>query len=194
MELFKTALFEGAFDDQPEEIGERAVEWLRTLPETSKRRYGFTAYSVVIQLLGANALPRDRAIRESLLEFDAIAVMRGETRGYDVLSRTLYKDYPEHGRRELEALMVRRSVLASFLRSQCSVLSTIRTDASPHEQPSLDLPPAKENLRLFIEKEPRGRRLLADPGTLRFAKINHRHPAMQRSRSHAKSRQTRQHW
>ena len=85
--------------------------------QTTVRLHGLQC---VIQLLGANALPRDPAIRESLLEFDAIAVMRGEMRGYDVLSRTLYNDYPEHGRRELEALMVRRSVLASFLRSHAA--------------------------------------------------------------------------
>ena len=42
MELFKTALFNGEFDDRPEEIGETGVAWLRAAVETSKRRYGFT--------------------------------------------------------------------------------------------------------------------------------------------------------
>jgi hypothetical protein len=59
MELFKTALFNGEFDDRPEEIGETGVAWLRAAVETSKRRYGFTRCSVVRMLLGANALPPD---------------------------------------------------------------------------------------------------------------------------------------
>jgi hypothetical protein len=47
MELFKTALFNGDFDDGPEDYGESGVAWLRTAVETSKRRYGFTRCSVV---------------------------------------------------------------------------------------------------------------------------------------------------
>jgi len=103
MELFKTALFNGEFDDRPEEIGETGVAWLQTASETSKRRYGFTRCSVVRMLLGANALPSDPAVRKSL--FDVIAVMTGKVPGYDMLSRTPFNDYPERGRRELEALM-----------------------------------------------------------------------------------------
>ena len=49
-----------------------------------------------------NALPCDPAVRESL--FDVIAIMTGEVPGYDLLSRTPFNDYPERGRRELEAL------------------------------------------------------------------------------------------
>ena len=52
MELFKTALFNGEFDDGPEEMGETGVAWLRAAAETSKRRYGFTRCSVVRMLLG----------------------------------------------------------------------------------------------------------------------------------------------
>lgn len=64
MDLFKTALFNGEFDDGPEDFGETGAAWLRTAAETSKRRYGFTRCSVVRMLLGANALPRDPAVRE----------------------------------------------------------------------------------------------------------------------------------
>jgi hypothetical protein len=144
MELFKTALFNGEFDDAPEDFGESGVAWLRTVTETSKRRYGFTPCSVIRLLLGANALPPDPAVRESL--FDVIAIMRGEVPGYDMLSRTPFNDYPERGRRELEALMVRRSVLANFLRSRIRMLPIVGTDSNPHHQPTLDLP-ANENFR-----------------------------------------------
>jgi len=150
MELFKTALFNGEFDDRPEEIGEPGVTWLQTASETSKRRYGFTRCSVVRMLLGASALPRDPAVRESL--FDVIAIMTGEVPGYDLLSRTPFKDYPEHGRRELEALMVPRSVLANFLRSRYRVLSLVGTDSNPHQQPAFDVLPANESCRRRIEK------------------------------------------
>ena len=150
MGLFKTALFNGDFDDEPEDFGETGVVWLRTAVETSKRRYGFTRCSVVRLLLAANALPPDPAVRESL--FDVIAIMRGEPAGYHILSRTPFNDYPERGRREVEAMMVRRSVLASFLRSRYRVLSLVGTDSNPHQQPTLDLPPANENFRRLIEK------------------------------------------
>ena len=150
MELFKAALFNSEFDDGREEMAETGVAWLRTVSETSKRRYGFTRCSVVRMLLGANALPPDPAVRESL--FDVIAIMTGRAPGYELLSRTPLNDYPERGRRELEALMVRRSVLANFLRNRYRTLSLVGTDSNPHQQPVLDLPPANENFRRFMEK------------------------------------------
>jgi hypothetical protein len=149
MELFKTAVFDGEFDDRPEEIGETGVAWLKTASETSKRRYGFTRCSVVRMLLGADALPRDPAVREGL--FDVIAIMTGEVPGYNILSRTPLNDYPERGRRELEALMVRRSVLANFLRSRYRVLSLVGTDNNPHQQPAFDVLPANQSCRRRIE-------------------------------------------
>jgi hypothetical protein len=84
-------------------------------------------------LIGANALPPDPAVRESLS--DVIAIMRGEEPGYAILSRTPLSNYPERGRRELEALMVRRSVLANFLRNRCQVLSLV--DIGGQSCPSL---------------------------------------------------------
>jgi hypothetical protein len=184
MELFKTALFNGAFDDRPEEIGETGVAWLQTASETSKRRYGFTRCSVVRMLLRANALPSDPAVRESL--FDVIAIMTGEVPGYDMLSGTPFNDYPEHGRRELEALMVRRSVLANFLRSRYRVLSLVGTDSNPHQQPAFDVLPAKENCRRCIEKpaQLRGRpRKIAWPRIVEFARpLASEHPDWQKKR------------
>ena len=71
--------------------------------------------------------------------------MTGEVPGYDMLSRTPFNDYPEHGRRELEALMVRRSVLANFLRNRHRVLSPLGTDSNPYQQLAFDVLPANEN-------------------------------------------------
>jgi hypothetical protein len=108
---------------------------------TSKRRYGFTRCSVVMLLLGANALPPDPAVRESL--FDVMAIMRGGEPGCDILARTPFDDNPERGRRELEALMVPRSVLASFLRRSCQMPSL--TGIGGSQVPGFDVSPANEN-------------------------------------------------
>ena len=182
MELFKTALFNGEFDDGPEEIGETGTEWLRTAAETCKRRYGFTRDSVVRMLLRADALPTDPVVRESL--FDVIAIMKGEAPGYDVLSRTPFDDYPEHGRRELEALMVRRSVLANFLGSRYRVLSPVGTESN--QLPALELPPANENLRRLIRNsaQHRGRPCkIAWPRIVELAQqLASEHPDWQRKR------------
>ncbi|MBX9589441.1 MAG: hypothetical protein K2X43_09050 [Hyphomonadaceae bacterium] len=181
MELFKTALFNGEFDDGPEEMGETGVEWLRTAGETCKRRYGFTRDSVVRLLLRADALPTDPAVRESL--FDVFAIMKGETPGYDVLSSTPFNDYPERGRRELEALMVRRTVLANFLRSRYRVVSPVGADAN--QPPVLDLPPANENFRLIRKPaQLRGRPCkIAWPRIVELARqLASEHPDWQRKR------------
>jgi hypothetical protein len=182
MEVFKTALFNGEFDDGPEEFGETGVEWLRTAAETCKRRYGFTRDSVVRMLLRADALPPDPAVRESL--FDVIAIMKGEPPGYDVLARTPFNDYPERGRRELEALMVRRSVLADFLRSRHRALSSVGTDSN--QPPALDLAPANENFRRLKRKPAplRGRPCkIAWPRIVELARqLAREHPDWQRKR------------
>jgi hypothetical protein len=62
MELLKTALLNGEFDDRPEEIGETGVAWLQTALETSKRRYGFTRCGVVRMMLsGERASARSKS-------------------------------------------------------------------------------------------------------------------------------------
>lgn len=180
MELFKTALFNGDFDDGPEDY-ESGVAWLRTAAETSKRRYGFTRCSVVRLLIGVNALPPDPAVRESLS--DVIAIMRGEEPGYDILSRTPLSNYPERGRRELEALMVRRSVLANFLRSRCQVLSLV--DISGSHAPVFDVSAANENHSLIVRPaHMRGRpRKTAWPRIVELAgQLAREHPDWQRKR------------
>ncbi len=182
MELFKTALFNGEFDDGPELMGETGIEWLRTAAETCKRRYGFTRDSVVRLLLRADALPTDPAVRESL--FDVIAIMNGEAAGYDVLARTRFNDYPERGQRELEALMVRRSVLASFLGRRYRV--SWRADTDSNQPPVLDVPPANENFRRLVRKtaQLRGRPCkIAWPRIAELARhIAREHPDWQRKR------------
>jgi hypothetical protein len=181
VELFKTALFNGEFDDRPEDFGETGVAWLKAVTETSKRRYGFNRCSVVMLLLGANALPPDPAMWESL--FDVIGIMRGEEPGYDILSRTPFDDYPERGRRELEALMVRRSVLANFLRSCCKVPSLPGTGGS--QAAVHDVSPANENNSLVRRPAHlRGRpRKTAWPRIVELAQqLAREHPDWQRKR------------
>ena len=47
-----------------------------------------------------------RAVQETL--FDVIAIATGEDSTYHVLARTPFDEYPEQGRRELEASATRR--------------------------------------------------------------------------------------
>lgn len=183
MDVFKTVPFNGGFDDGPEEIGATGVAWLKTGPETTKRRYGFTRCSVVRLLIGAHALPGDPAVQESL--FDVTAIMRGEDPAYEMLARTPFNDYPENGQRELEALMVRRSVLAGFLRSQHRVLSPVAIDSNQHQRLPFDIPPDNESCRR-IEKPAhlRGRpRKASWPRIMQFVRqLASEHPDWQRKR------------
>jgi hypothetical protein len=135
-----------AFDDGPEDIGETGIEWLKIASETAQRRYGFTRCSVVRMLIRADGLPRNPAVRE----VDVIAIALGKDLKYQVLAGTPLEEYPEPGRPELEleALMVRRSVLANFLRSRDGVLSLV---GNPHQPPAFDVLPANESRRRFEE-------------------------------------------
>ena len=112
--------------------------------------------------------------------------MTGKAPGYELLSRTPLNHYPERGRRELEALMVRRSVLADFLRSRYRAVSLVGADSDPHQQPVLDLPPANENFRRLIEKPAplRGRpRRTAWPRIVGLARqLASEHPDWQKKR------------
>lgn len=129
----------------------------------------------------ANALPPDPAVRESLS--DVIAIMRGEEPSYDILSRTPLSNYPERGRRELEAFMVRRSVLANFLRSRCQMLSLANIGGS--HAPVCDVPAANENHSPIVRHEHlRGRpRKTAWPRMAELARqLAREHPDWQRKR------------
>jgi hypothetical protein len=57
-------------------------------------------------LIRMDGLPRDPAVQETL--FDVIAIATGEDSTYHVLARTPFDEYPEQGRRELEASATRR--------------------------------------------------------------------------------------
>jgi len=183
MDLLKTAVFNGEFDDGPEDIGETGYAWLKTASETAPRRYGFTRCSVVRMLIRMDGLPRDPAVRESL--FDVIAIVTEEDSTYHVLARTPFDEYPEQGRRELEALMVRRSVLASFIRSQYRVFSLLSDSSNPHRQlPSDALPHNQAIQRLQNVERVRGRpRKAAWPRIVGLVRqLRNEHPALQKKR------------
>jgi len=57
-------------------------------------------------LIRMDGLPRDPAVQETL--FDVITIATGEDSTYHVLARTPFDEYPEQGRRELEASATRR--------------------------------------------------------------------------------------
>ena len=93
--------------------------------------------------------------------------------------RTPLNDYPERGRRELEAFMVRRSVLANLLRSRCRALSIVGTDCN--QVPALDVPPANENRRL-IERPAHLRGRPRNTAWPRNVELAREHPDRQKKR------------
>jgi hypothetical protein len=128
-------------------------------------------------LIRMDGLPRDPAVQETL--FDVIAIATGEDSTYHVLARTPFDEYPEQGRRELEALMVRRSVLANSLRSQYRVLSLLSDSSNPHPQlPSDALPHNQAIQRLQNVKRVRGRPRIVDL----VRQLRNEHPAWQKKR------------
>ena len=133
MELFKTAPFDGVFDDGPEDFGGIGVAWLRTASETSKRRYGFTRCSVVRLLLGANALPPNPAVRDSL--FDVIAIMRGDLLGCCQAHRQSPRPQLLRKRARSQGPLLRRRYPASTLLRPCP------TPAGPPSHPASELRP-----------------------------------------------------
>ena len=72
-----------------------------------------TRNTVASVLLCADALPGDRVDWERL--FDLVVPDRGEELPYVTLARIPFRDYPETGRRELEALLVSKARLDAWL-------------------------------------------------------------------------------
>jgi hypothetical protein len=134
-------------------------------------------------LIRMDGLPRDPAVQETL--FDVIAIATGEDSTCHVLARTPFDEYPEQGRRELEALMVRRSVLANSLRGQYRVLSLLSDSSNPHPQlPSDALPHNQAIQRLQNVERVRGRpRKAAWPRIVDLVRqLRNEHPAWQKKR------------
>ncbi len=111
MDAFKRAIFAGELDHDNAGL-QMEIEVPRcTLPPdvaamTVRPRalYGVNRSTVASVLLCADALPGERADWERL--FDIAVPDRDEELPYVTLARIPFRDYPETGRRELEALLV----------------------------------------------------------------------------------------
>ncbi len=118
MDAFKRAIFAGELNHDSAGL-QMEIEVPRcTLPPevaamTVRPRalYGVNRSTVASVLMCANALPGERADWERLL----YGADRDEELPYVTLARIPFRDYPETGRRELEALLVAKAKLDAWL-------------------------------------------------------------------------------
>ena len=128
MDLFKRALFLGELDAPPFEVGETRNDpsnWLHmeieaprcTLPPSQaglkprpKELYGVNRGTVASVLLTTDALPGDRADWERV--FDIGEPDYRQDNAFSALVAIPFRDFPEHGRQELEAIITPKAKLA----------------------------------------------------------------------------------
>jgi hypothetical protein len=127
MDAFKRAIFAGELDHGSAGL-QMEIEVPRcTLPAdvammTMRPRalYGVNRGTVASVLLCANALPGERAEWERL--FNRAVPDRDEELPYVTLARIPFRDDPETGRRELEALLVSKAKLSIWLAARRMLL------------------------------------------------------------------------
>jgi len=136
MDLFKRALFSGELEAPPFEVGETRNDpsnWLHmeieaprcTLPPSQaglkprpKELYGVNRGTVASVLLTTNALPGDRADWERV--FDIGEPDDRQENAFSALVAIPFRDFPEHGRQELEAIITPKAKLAVWF-EQCGL-------------------------------------------------------------------------
>ena len=120
MDAFKRAIFAGELNHDSAGL-QMEIEVPRcTLPPEvaamsvrPRALYGVNRSTVASVLLCADALPGEWADWERL--FDIAVPDRDEELPYVTLARIPFRDYPETGRRELEALLVSKAKLGAWL-------------------------------------------------------------------------------
>jgi hypothetical protein len=131
MDLFKRSVFAREFEPPSFEVGETREDprnWLHmeieaprcTLPPDHaalsvrpKQLYGVNRSTIASVLLTTDALPGGRVEWEPLLDITTLPYT-GEN-GFSALGSIPFRDYPERGRRELEALLIPIEKLAPWL-------------------------------------------------------------------------------
>ena len=120
MDAFKRAIFTGEMDHNSAGLQMEIMVPRCTLPPDvaamavrPRALYGVNRCTVVSVLMCADALPGARSDWERL--FDIAVPNRDEELPYVTLARIPYRDYPESGRRELEALLVSKAKLGAWL-------------------------------------------------------------------------------
>jgi len=136
MDLFKRALFSGEFDAPLLGAGEtrnHPSNWLHmeieaprcSLPPSHaglkprpKQLYGVNRGTVANVLLTSEVLPGDRAEWERV--FDVGEVDYGEENAFSALVAIPFRDFPERGRQQLEAIITPKAKLALWF-EQCGL-------------------------------------------------------------------------
>jgi hypothetical protein len=130
MDLFKRALFNGELDPPPlsrRETHNNSGEWLHmeievprhTLPPDQamlkprpKQVYGVNRETVASVLFATNALPGDAARWSPL--FERLAPNYEPETLLSALAAIPFRDFPEEGRREIEALIIAKAKLSTW--------------------------------------------------------------------------------
>ena len=136
MDAFKRAIFAGELNHESAGL-QMEIEVPRcTLPPevaamTVRPRalYGVNRSTVASVLMCADALPGERSDWERLL----YGPDRDEELPYVTLARIPFRDYPEIGRRELEALLVSKAKLNSWLTARRMLPPPTEPRGRPHK-------------------------------------------------------------
>ena len=196
MDLFKRALFAGEFDPPP--LAKRArpdnpVEWLHmeievprhtlppehgTLRPRPKQVYGVNRETVASVLFTTDALPGGIAHWSPL--FERIPHHYEHDRAMPALAAIPFRDYPEHGRREIEALIIPKVKLSTWLASRGASIPAFLADAVPAEHST------KENGTVTAERDARPQGRPHKPAWPRVVQLVHQlhtdHPDWQKKR------------
>ena len=152
MDAFKRGIFAGELDGPPVSYSDERnhpARWLHmeitvppcTLPSIGaalrvlpKDLYGVNHSTIASVLLCTNALPGERAHWERL--FDYGAPDYDPELPYSTLAAIPFRDFPERGRRELEALLAPKAKLATWLaRRGMPILVTLRASPVTRAEP-----------------------------------------------------------
>ena len=138
MDAFKRAIFSGELNHDSAGLQMEIVVPRCTLPPdvaamTVRPRalYGVNRSTVASVLLCADALPGERAGWERL--FDRADPNRDEELPYVTLARIPFRDYPDTGRRELEALLVSKAKLGAWLTARRMLPPLPEPRGRPHK-------------------------------------------------------------
>ena len=136
MDAFKRAIFLGELNHDSAGLHMEIEVPRCTLPpevaEMSVRPralYGVNRSTVASVLMCADALPGERADWDRLL----YGADRDGELPYVTLAHIPFRDYPESGRRELEALLVSKAKLSSWLASRHMILPSPEPRGRPHK-------------------------------------------------------------
>ncbi|MEQ1713245.1 MAG: hypothetical protein ABL908_17850 [Hyphomicrobium sp.] len=138
MDAFKRSIFMGELDHNSAGL-QMEIEVPRcTLPPDvaamtvgPRTLYGVNRSAVASVLLCADALPGERTDWERL--FDIAVPDRDEELPYDTLAGIPFRNYPETGRRELEAMLVSKSKLGAWLASRRMLPPSPEPRGRPHK-------------------------------------------------------------